>query len=94
MLFRSNQDPAALAEEAAKIGYPVLIKAVAGGGGKGMRRVDRERDFARHYRRELLGIVVADLDAASTGPAGAVMPAVSRAIASPAAGASTASSAA
>lgn len=35
----------------------------------------------RHYRRELLGIVVADLDAASTGPAGAVMPAVSRAIA-------------
>jgi 3-methylcrotonyl-CoA carboxylase alpha subunit len=35
-----------LAEEAAKIGYPVLIKAVAGGGGKGMRLVAREFDCA------------------------------------------------
>ncbi|KAF2223959.1 carbamoyl-phosphate synthase L chain, ATP binding domain-containing protein [Elsinoe ampelina] len=33
----SNQDPAFLAEEAEKIGYPVLLKAVKGGGGKGMR---------------------------------------------------------
>jgi 3-methylcrotonyl-CoA carboxylase alpha subunit len=42
----ANQDPAHLANEAGKIGYPVLIKAVAGGGGKGMRRVDRAADFA------------------------------------------------
>ena len=41
-----DQDPALLAKEAARIGYPVLIKATAGGGGKGMRRVDRAEDFA------------------------------------------------
>jgi 3-methylcrotonyl-CoA carboxylase alpha subunit len=41
-----NQDPAFLAERAAEIGYPVLIKAVAGGGGKGMRKVDGAADFA------------------------------------------------
>jgi 3-methylcrotonyl-CoA carboxylase alpha subunit len=35
-----------LRAEADRIGYPVLIKAVAGGGGKGMRRVDRAEDFA------------------------------------------------
>ena len=35
-----------LAAEAGRIGYPVLIKAVAGGGGKGMRRVDDPADFA------------------------------------------------
>ncbi len=42
----SNNDPVFLAAEAARIGYPVLIKASAGGGGKGMRRVDRAEDFA------------------------------------------------
>jgi 3-methylcrotonyl-CoA carboxylase alpha subunit len=42
----ADQDPARLRAEADKIGYPVLIKAVAGGGGKGMRRVDASADFA------------------------------------------------
>ena len=41
----SDNEPAFLAQEAARIGYPVLIKASAGGGGKGMRRVDRADDF-------------------------------------------------
>lgn len=42
----SNQDPALLQAEADRIGYPVLIKASAGGGGKGMRAVERAEDFA------------------------------------------------
>jgi 3-methylcrotonyl-CoA carboxylase alpha subunit len=41
----ANQDPAVLRSEADKIGYPVLIKAVAGGGGKGMRLVETENEF-------------------------------------------------
>ncbi len=41
-----DQAPDRLAAEAAAIGYPILIKAVAGGGGKGMRRVDAAADFA------------------------------------------------
>ncbi|GAA4743413.1 acetyl/propionyl/methylcrotonyl-CoA carboxylase subunit alpha [Sphingomonas daechungensis] len=40
-----DQDPKRLKAEADTIGYPVLIKAVAGGGGKGMRRVDDGAHF-------------------------------------------------
>ncbi len=40
-----NQDKAFLRAQAEQIGYPVLIKAAAGGGGKGMRRVDHAADF-------------------------------------------------
>jgi acetyl/propionyl-CoA carboxylase alpha subunit len=40
-----DQGDGHLKTEADKIGYPVLIKAVAGGGGKGMRKVERAEDF-------------------------------------------------
>ncbi len=53
-----NQDPAFLRATAAKIGLPLLVKAVAGGGGKGMRLVAREDEFEAQLaaaRREAKG---------------------------------------
>ena len=43
--YGDNQDPAFLQSEAEKIGYPVLIKAAFGGGGRGMRVVEQANDF-------------------------------------------------
>ncbi len=40
-----RQEPKFLKQKAYEIGYPLLIKAVAGGGGKGMRRIDKHADF-------------------------------------------------
>ncbi len=45
-----DQSEQRLAAEAERIGYPVMIKAVAGGGGRGMRRVDAAADFAAALR--------------------------------------------
>jgi 3-methylcrotonyl-CoA carboxylase alpha subunit len=53
-----------LKAEAQRIGFPVLIKASAGGGGKGMRRVDRAEDLEAQLascRREALGAFGSDL---------------------------------
>jgi len=41
-----DQDPALLAREAARVGFPLMIKAAYGGGGKGMRIVRKPDDFA------------------------------------------------
>jgi 3-methylcrotonyl-CoA carboxylase alpha subunit len=54
----AEQDPAPLLAEAERIGFPVLIKASAGGGGRGMRIVTRPDEFARALvgaRREAKG---------------------------------------
>ncbi|MGB5703959.1 MAG: acetyl-CoA carboxylase biotin carboxylase subunit [Polyangiales bacterium] len=42
----ANQDPAVLAEKAIEVGFPVLLKASAGGGGKGMKLVREEAGLA------------------------------------------------
>ncbi len=52
-----DDSPARLSAEAERIGYPVLIKAARGGGGRGMRRVERAADFQEacaSARREAL----------------------------------------
>ncbi|HEX7928049.1 MAG TPA: acetyl-CoA carboxylase biotin carboxylase subunit, partial [bacterium] len=52
------QDVATLTREAARVGYPLLLKAVAGGGGRGIRLVEREADLASAFesaQREATG---------------------------------------
>jgi 3-methylcrotonyl-CoA carboxylase alpha subunit len=54
----AEQEPALLAREAVKVGFPLMIKAAHGGGGKGMRIVRRAEDFAaalESCQREALG---------------------------------------
>ncbi len=46
-----RQDAKFLKEKAYELGYPVLIKPAAGGGGRGMRRVDKHADFDSRARR-------------------------------------------
>ncbi len=53
-----NQDPDFLLSKAEEIGFPVLIKAVAGGGGRGMRIVEKASDFIKSLetaQREAIG---------------------------------------
>ncbi len=45
-----DQSDATMAAEAARIGFPVMIKAVAGGGGRGMRLVESAETFPDHLR--------------------------------------------
>ena len=47
----SIHSPTEASEAAAKIGFPVMIKASEGGGGKGIRRVERLEDVANAYRQ-------------------------------------------
>lgn len=60
----SNQEANTLKAEAKKIGYPVLIKASAGGGGKGMRIVNEESSFLAELescKREALNSFGSDI---------------------------------
>ena len=60
----SNQEPGFLRSEASKIGYPVLIKAVKGGGGKGMRiatRADEFEDQLKSAKSEALNSFADDI---------------------------------
>ena len=45
-ILQNAQEGMALAEE---VGYPVLVKAKAGGGGRGMRVIEKPEDFAKHF---------------------------------------------
>jgi acetyl-CoA carboxylase biotin carboxylase subunit len=49
-VHEGSLDPAQAREFSRALGYPVMLKAVAGGGGKGMRRVDREADLDAAFR--------------------------------------------
>jgi acetyl/propionyl-CoA carboxylase alpha subunit len=46
-------DPNEAIEVAKEIGFPILIKAAAGGGGKGMRIVEREKDLVSQMNRAI-----------------------------------------
>jgi acetyl-CoA carboxylase biotin carboxylase subunit len=46
----ASADEAQALVEAQKLGFPVMLKAAAGGGGKGLRKVDQPKDFAAAWR--------------------------------------------
>lgn len=48
--YRGPGGPGRLLKEAEKIGYPLLLKAAAGGGGRGMRRVDRAAGLEEAFK--------------------------------------------
>jgi geranyl-CoA carboxylase alpha subunit len=72
--YQGDQNEARLSEEAARIGYPVMIKAVAGGGGRGMRLVTAATDFraalssAKSEARSAFGDDVVLLERAVVNP--------------------------